>query len=157
MKRHESIVTLSREHHLGLLFCWKIRQGIKKQIPTERMQPYIRYFWNNHLKRHFEEEETLLFCLLEDSLMEEAIRQHEQIRKLIVVTIAIEQTDAGQLHILADVLDNHIRFEERVLFPHMEESLSEEKLAKLGSVLQQLHPIREKDEYSDEFWTSMQL
>lgn len=152
MKRHESIVTLSREHHFGLLFCWKIRQGIKKQVSAERIQPYIKYFWENHLQKHFEEEETLLFILMQDSLVEEAIAEHKHIRQLLAVSVTTEPIDSKQLNILVDTLDNHIRFEERVLFPHMEEKLSEEKLAELGSRLQNLHPIREKDDYPDEFW-----
>lgn len=152
MKRHESIVTLSREHHFGLLFCWKIRQGVKKQVPAERIQPYIKYFWENHLQKHFEEEETLLFILMQDSLVEEAIAEHKHIRQLMRAFFTTETVDPTQLNILADTLDNHIRFEERILFPHMEEKLSEEKLAELGSRLHELHPIREKDDYPDEFW-----
>lgn len=152
MKRHESIVTLSRQHHFGLLFCWKIRQGIKKEVPADRIQPYIKYFWENHLQKHFEEEETLLFILMQDSLVEEAIAEHKHIRQLMRAFFTTETVDPTQLNILADTLDNHIRFEERILFPHMEEKLPEEKLTELGSRLQELHPIREKDDYPDEFW-----
>lgn len=152
MKRHESIVTLSREHHFGLLFCWKIRQGIKKQVPAKKIQPYIKYFWDNHLQKHFEEEETLLFALMQDSLIDVAIAEHKQIRQLIAASLTTNPIDSSQLNILADTLDNHIRFEERILFPHMEEKLPKEKLAELGSRLQELHPMREKDDYPDEFW-----
>ncbi len=152
MKRHESIVTLSREHHFGLLFCWKIRQGIKKQVPAERIQPYVNYFWNSHLQKHFDEEETLLFILIHDSFVEEAIAEHKHIRQLIEAVITTKQLASNQLSILADTLDNHIRFEERIVFPHIQKKLPEEKLAELGNRLQELHPMREKDDYSDEFW-----
>lgn len=53
---------------------------------------------------------------------------------------------------LADALDNHIRFEERILFPYIEKEVPEEKLVELGKQLQQMHPLNEKDTYSDEFW-----
>lgn len=152
MKRHESIIILSREHHFGLLFCWKIRQGIKKQVPVERIQPYIKYFWDNHLQKHFADEETLLFILMQDSLVDEAIAEHKHIKQLIEAAITSKSADANQLNILADTLDNHIRFEERILFPHMEKELEEDKLAELGNRLTQLHPVREKDDYGDEFW-----
>lgn len=35
MKRNENLVPLSRDHHFGLLCCWKIRQGIKKEVSQE--------------------------------------------------------------------------------------------------------------------------
>lgn len=151
MKRHESIVILSREHHFGLLFCWKIRQGLNKQVPAERIQPYVKHFWNNHLQEHFKEEETLLFTLMEDDLTERARAEHTQIIQFVT---AVSNTPAQHelLNSLADALDNHIRFEERILFPHMEKELSEDKLVKLGDRLKHLHPEREKDDYPDEFW-----
>lgn len=152
MKRHDSIVVFSREHHFGLLFCWKIKQGVKKQVPTERIQPYIKYFWENHLQRHFEEEETLLFTLLQDDLMEQARSEHRHIRRLMETTISAKPVHPDQLDILTDALDDHIRFEERVLFPFLERELPADQLATLGSRLQQLHQTPNKDDYSDEFW-----
>lgn len=153
MKRHESILALSREHHFGLLFCWKLRQGIKKQVPAERMRPYVKYFWHHHLREHFAEEETLLFSLLHDNLTEQAMLEHKHLKQLaedIIQAAAVTQDD---LNTLANTLDDHIRFEERKLFPHMEEKLPEEELTELGLRLQRLHAIPEKDDYADEFWT----
>jgi hemerythrin-like domain-containing protein len=152
MKRHESIVALSREHHFGLLFCWKIRQGIKKQVLTERMRPYVQYFWGTHLQQHFEEEQTLLFATLKDSLCEQAISEHKHIRQLVEAIAQAETVQVSELNLLADALDNHIRFEERTLFPHLEKQLSDAKLTDLGKRLQQSHQVPEKDDYPDEFW-----
>jgi hemerythrin-like domain-containing protein len=149
MKRHKSIVSLSREHHFGLLFCWKIRQGLNKKVPAERMQPYIKYFWGNHLLQHFEEEEKLLFVALQDSLVEQAISEHKNIRQLMEAVTGTKPVQPEQLSVLADTLENHIRFEDRVLFPHMEKELPESTLIALE---QQLHPTEEKDAYPDEFW-----
>lgn len=156
MKRHDSIIPLSREHHFGLLFCWKIRQGIKMQIPAERIQPYIEYFWDNHLRRHFDEEETLLFTLLQGSLVEQAISEHLHIKQLIESIICAKPAHHEKINVLADTLDNHIRFEERTLFPHMERELPTDKLMALGNQLQQLHQTPDKDDYSDEFWAKNQ-
>ncbi len=152
MKRHESIVALSREHHFGLLFCWKIRQGIKKQVPPERIQPYVKYFWDNHLQRHFEEEETLLFACLQDSLVEQAVLEHRHIRELVDTVSNTNAVTENQLNNLVDTVDGHIRFEERTLFPHIERELTEKKLAELEVRLRELHQGQEKDEYLDEFW-----
>jgi hemerythrin-like domain-containing protein len=149
MKRHESIVVISREHHFGLLFCWKIRQGLKKQVPAERMRPYVKYFWDSHLKRHFEEEETLLFAAVQDELTERAYAEHREIRQLVESL----STQPEPFRLLADAVDRHIRFEERILFPHIEKTLPETRLAEIGKRLQQLHQQVEKDDYADEFWT----
>ena len=152
MKRHESIVALSREHHFGLLFCWKIRQGLKKQVQPERMEPYVKYFWENHLFRHFNEEENLLFASLKDSLVEQAISDHKHIQQLVEEIILQKPVQADQLALLATAIDTHIRFEERTLFPHLEKELPEDKLVALGNQLQLLHQTPEEDSYEDEFW-----
>lgn len=152
MKRHESIVTFSREHHFGLLFCWKIRHGIKKQVPGEQILSYAKYFWENHLWRHFEEEETLLFCQLQDRLVGQALSEHGHIRQLMEMVISIKPVQTDLLSTLADMVDDHIRFEERILFPHIEKELPEKKLVELGKLFQHLHSGREKDDYPDEFW-----
>lgn len=154
MKRHESIAALSREHHFGLLFCWKIRQGIKKMTLPERMRPYVQYFLDNHLKPHFEEEENLLFSVLpNDDLVEQAKAEHLHILSLAFAISDKEHlTTTDQFNILADAIDNHIRFEERILFPHFEKELTDDALATLGKQLQQLHQETKKDDYPDEFW-----
>ncbi|MFT3946192.1 MAG: hypothetical protein QM763_04385 [Agriterribacter sp.] len=49
IRRTSQLLLVSREHHFGLLFCWKIRQGIKRSIAVERMLNYLRFFFNGHL------------------------------------------------------------------------------------------------------------
>lgn len=154
MKRHESLVMLSQEHHFGLLFCWKIRQGIKKQVPAERMQGYVKYFWDNHLHRHFKDEEALMIDILPDSLVEKMFVEHNDIRQLVEAVVCTHAPVPDQLGSLAEDLDNHIRFEERFLFPHLEKALSEDMLIEMGKRLQEAHPASEKDTYQDEFWIS---
>ena len=40
IKRSEFLKPISREHHHGLLLCWKIRAGLKKGIEPERIKLY---------------------------------------------------------------------------------------------------------------------
>lgn len=152
MKRHDSLVILSREHHFGLLFCWKIRQGIQKQVAADRILSYVKYFWENNLKKHFEEEETILFTAMRDKLVDQAISEHRHIEHLIEMAMKAEATDTAHLNRLVDAVDDHVRFEERVLFPHMEKELSADKLVAVGEQLKQLHQEPLKDDYEDEFW-----
>lgn len=153
MKRHEAIIVLSREHHFGLLLCWKIRQGLKKDVPASRMMPYLKYFWAHHLLHHFKEEEDLLFKgREEDAMIARAIAEHQDIKQQF--ELAQEKPDDGLkvLENLANAVDKHIRYEERQLFPHLEKVLEDDHLIEIGKLLEQSHQQVEKDEFEDEFW-----
>jgi len=67
IKRNEHIRKLSQEHHFCLLFCWKVRQGVKKEIAPDRIWRYVQYFWHGHLRPHFKSEEKILFAPLRDT------------------------------------------------------------------------------------------
>src|SRR5690606_513505 len=114
----------------ALLFCWKIRQGLKRNIETDRMKKYVSYFWKLHYFPHFYEEETVLFILEDDPGCRRAVREHREIEQLIR-EIEVGLTDAAKLELLADKVEQHVRFEERELFPHLEKALSAEQLRKI--------------------------
>jgi len=149
MKRNENLVPLSRDHHFGLLCCWKIRQGIKKDIPYERIKNYVADYWEKNLSRHFDIEDIVLPEVNNDSLQIQMEDEHRQIRTLIKSI-----THSGNRELLSDFADalyKHIRFEERMIFPFLEERLSEEELDTIGEHLLQFHR-KEEDNYQDEFW-----
>ncbi|MDE5430390.1 hemerythrin domain-containing protein [Elizabethkingia meningoseptica] len=149
MKRNENIVLLSRDHHFGLLCSWKIRQGLKKEIAARRIGRYVRYFWTSHLEEHFREEEEILFPYADDEFVERIRQEHRQIRSL---TAAIEIAVNPELLLsFANALEQHIRFEERTWFPHLEELLDNQTLEEIGKALDVVHAV-ETDEYEDEFW-----
>ncbi|HAY3563657.1 TPA: hemerythrin domain-containing protein [Elizabethkingia meningoseptica] len=149
MKRNENIVLLSRDHHFGLLCSWKIRQGLKKEIAARRIGRYVRYFWTSHLEEHFREEEEILFPYADDEFAERIRQEHQQIRSL---TAAIEiAVDPELLLSFANALEQHIRFEERIWFPHLEELLDKQTMEEIGKALDVVHAA-ETDEYEDEFW-----
>ncbi|HSC54895.1 MAG TPA: hemerythrin domain-containing protein [Phnomibacter sp.] len=151
MKRNTHIVPLSKDHHHGLLFCWKIRQGLKKHVETGRIAAYVQYFWDGHLVQHFQEEEELLFTLEGDALCMRAQAEHKLI-KAQVEHVVNGTVHADVLTNIADLVDDHIRFEERVLFPHLEQTLTETQLQAIGQKLEQLHQHQEPDNFADQFW-----
>lgn len=145
------MVPLSRDHHFGLLCCWKIRQGIRNEISPERIAAYVVYFRNLYLDKHFAEEETFLFNQLEhDQQCLQAIEEHRQLE--IVMNGFTDGATTVQLSDFADQLDAHIRFEERVLFPHLEKVLPEDTLTSLGETLEELHGATLQEDYQDIFW-----
>lgn len=149
IKRSAHIVMLSKDHHFGLLFSWKIRQGLKRGITLNRLQSYVAYFWDAHFKHHFKEEEELLF--MEDALCSQALDEHKKIGAQIEKIKTGERSNAEAYSALADMVDAHIRFEERVLFPHLEKQLSPQQLERIGQELQKRErPF--KDDFEDAFW-----
>ena len=66
IKRSKELTQLSKEHHFSLLFCWKIRQGLKMNISADRIKKYIEYFWLQCMQPHFLEEENFLFIPVGD-------------------------------------------------------------------------------------------
>jgi iron-sulfur cluster repair protein YtfE (RIC family) len=151
MKRNENIIPLSHDHHHALLCCWKIRQGLKNKAELNRIQKYVDYFWNGHLKEHFKEEEEILFPYLQDEFTKRIQSEHDELKLLkneIVANVSMENLEQ-----FADLLDNHVRFEERQWFPHLEENLTEIQLLEIGKKLEEIHS-NEKDTFADEFWKS---
>lgn len=149
MKRNENLVPLSRDHHFGLLCSWKIREGVRKNITYDRIKKYINYFWQESLSKHFEIEDTVLPEPENESLQLQMQKEHSEIKKLI--NTVNQSQNPRLLGDFADALRNHIRFEERMYFPHLEEYLSDEKMNEIGNQLNQIHQ-KEEDSYDDEFW-----
>ena len=50
IKRHQAIVSFSKDHHFGLLLVWKIRQGLNKAVSAERISNYVLFFLRKTLK-----------------------------------------------------------------------------------------------------------
>lgn len=152
IKRSEALIKFSREHHFGLLLVWKIRQGLKNNIELGRISSYTVFFFENELTAHFKEEEKDLFVKLsvDDPLRRQAFEEHEHIYKL-VAGVQKDPENPILLTEFADALDNHIRFEERTLFSHLQQLLSEDELKKL----EEEHSKREgdvDDKWDDHFW-----
>lgn len=154
IKRSKELVQLSRDHHNGLLLCWKIRTGIKKDIDNKRIAQYALYFFNKDLKEHFRQEEKILFSLLPDSdgLKQDALEQHKFLYSLIAKIGNQQQQDTICLQELADVLEAHIRFEERQLFPYIEQTIDPGILKAAGEKIDAAHHLTSL-EWNDEFWT----
>lgn len=151
LKRSKELAPLSREHHDGLLFVWKIKQGLANGTSVETLRAYTLWFWDNQIKSHFNDEEKILIKYLpaDNPLVKQMIREHEQIRDLIV---SIDQEpDKRSLELFAELLNNHIRFEERQLFKYVEETLSPEQLNHIYLELyKEQHCVT--SDWKDEFW-----
>ena len=150
IKRNKSLVVLSKEHHYGLLASWKIRRGFDLKVSHKRIANFVNNFWLSHLNAHFIAEEEVLFNTLEHALIDEALQQHTVLRELIKVIN--ENGTVEQLTQFADLLEQHIRFEERQVFKLLQHELPEEKLSEIAEQLNHIHDKPFEDNYNDEFW-----
>lgn len=151
MKRSDYIVALSRDHHFGLLFSWKIKQGLKLQADVNRISKYAGYFWTHHLKKHFEEEENLLFNKWPHEGCTRALKDHQAIEKKITAITTSKASEQAFIE-LAEMIDEHIRFEERELFPFLEQNIPVQELILIGAELDKLHKKPVEDNFEDAFW-----
>lgn len=126
LKRIEELKPISRDHHFSLLLCWKIKTAFSKQISPDRVKRYVDWFYQEHILEHFELEENYVFPVLgkESELVLRALQDHKRLKVLF------EQDGAliKNLRSIENELEQHIRFEERVLFEKIQEVASEKEL-----------------------------
>lgn len=146
MERHVALQPTSREHHYGLLLSWKIREGLKRGVALKRIKDYTDWFWQNHLKKHFEFEEEYIFPILgrQHQLIKRAMREHGRLKRLFARTNEQERN----LNLIEEELVGHIRFEERVLFKEIERLASEEQF----KIMEKEHSKTVVEDWPDEFW-----
>jgi hemerythrin-like domain-containing protein len=144
MKRHPALHTLSHDHHQGLILAQQLKKGAPqyKGMPStlEDKKDYTISFYKNELKKHFEDEEKILFPFVKnknedvDKLIVEIIFEHRKMESLIVELSKADQPE-NVLNELGWLLEKHIRKEERELFVEIEKVLSEDELEIIGNKL----------------------
>ena len=146
IKRHLSLQPLSRDHHDGLLLKWKINKGITKGIEISRIQKYVDWFFKEHLIPHFRIEEDHLFTIDgESNSVKQALLEHNELIRLF----NIEKKDEEVLIKIGNLLEDHIRFEERVLFNELQSKATNEELKEIEA----LHTKGTScDLVEDKFW-----
>lgn len=144
MKRANQLQPLSRQHHLGL--------NLSRHAKNCANEPHkINEHWHkltayiDQMRTHFDIEDDIIATALapyRDSAPEVATaldtlnEQHVQLHKLIsnapnahtFQTPQSSEITATQVQTLGRLLYDHIRFEERELFPLAERYLTEEQL-----------------------------
>lgn len=144
MKRHKSLVRLSKEHHDGLILA----QMIKKDAPQYKGMPsdlygkkeYTINFFENYLIKHFNDEENILMKYLKgkdeliDMLFEQMYKEHIEIKSLIT-KLKTNSNIKELLNDLGYILEKHIRMEERELFERIQQVIELKILDEISSKL----------------------
>jgi len=122
MKRSAFLITLSREHHTALVWAKRAQRGGGEEA-TALMQALVGLF-ERELAPHFAAEEADLLPLLhahgQAALAERTLAEHATLR---AEAGRLRDGCAAALVPFGRVLGDHVRFEERELFPVIESIL----------------------------------
>ena len=150
VERLPELQGISREHHEGLLLCWKIRAGTAKGASPARIRKYCKRFLRERLKPHFTIEETVLFPVLgmDHPGVRRAMAEHRRLQRLIN-----GRTDATlAISMIEEELEAHIRFEERQLFNLIQEVATPEQLEEIEKAHASLRHPAAGERPEDAFW-----
>lgn len=130
----------------------KIKKGIQYEVETHRMSAYLIHEFQAVLIPHFREEEEGIFLWLQetDPLRVKALEEHHRIEAL-ASSIGRDPENISLLRVFINQLEAHIRFEERVLFPHLQE-IFPEQLNDMASVLPAKASCHSDAGWPDHFW-----
>jgi hemerythrin-like domain-containing protein len=141
-RRHDSLIPLSREHHYGLMLCLRIHRGLPLHGDDETWvrakAAQVAQFFATDLAAHFKAEEEALFPAMRDyagapELLSELLSEHSELERLAARLGGSEVAGlVAALGEFADLLEAHIRKEERELFPLYESQVGAELAAEVG-------------------------
>lgn len=132
LERHPLLRPLSREHHHGLLLCWRIRRDLVARTAHDQVLAECRAFFHSDLLPHFAVEEDVVFPVLgsDHPLVHRAIAEHRRLARLFQ-QVGDPQTTLSRIE---DELEAHIRFEERVLFQAVQAQATADELEEIDRV-----------------------
>jgi len=153
-KRHPAFVGLSHDHHHTLVLALRLRQGEEALLTdgwtddSQQQRLRVRRFSEEDLRSHFAAEEEILFPSVERFLPSSAplvdiLRgQHRDVESLVTQLDRADETNLrALLASLGSLLEEHVRREERELFPICESGFSEDVLLSIG---EEFHHVRER-------------
>ncbi|MEE9429623.1 MAG: hemerythrin domain-containing protein [Melioribacteraceae bacterium] len=154
MKRNINLVNLSSEHHDGLVIALRIKKAVTTLKNFKVIVDYIEHLWDS-LKHHFEQEEenflTHKNIAPNNKLIKRMLDEHKQFEQIVNKLSLESETIKENLLEFSELLTNHIRFEERELFPYIEDCLTDEELQQIGKKLEETHKPLDKN-WGIRFW-----
>jgi iron-sulfur cluster repair protein YtfE (RIC family) len=145
VKRSMELRQLSEQHHHGLVAARRLRRAAKGEVSLQEAVERFLEAWRAEIRPHFRAEEELLLPGFaravppDDPLIVRTLTEHVSIRWAVG---ELQRSTGERLQVLAQTvglaLDDHIRFEERILFPAIEAALAGPLLAELARALQEV-------------------
>jgi hemerythrin-like domain-containing protein len=141
MKRRPELRDLSVQHHHGLVAARELSRAAQGEQPMAETVAQFLEAWKGEIQPHFRLEEEVLLpafaqrVAADDERIVRTLTEHVALRRAVR---ELEQSGNGPPDLVAEIgraLHDHIRFEERVLFPAVEAALEAPLLAELGREL----------------------
>jgi iron-sulfur cluster repair protein YtfE (RIC family) len=143
VKRHPGLISLSHDHHHGLVAARRLGRAADTpgaDARAEAVRAFLTVFSRDTLL-HFHEEEQGAFPLLarhagpEQPLLVQAQEDHIELQALaarLARDLESERADAQLMRVVSERLQTHIRLEERELFPLLEQVATAKELGALA-------------------------
>jgi hemerythrin-like domain-containing protein len=134
VKRHVALQPLSRDHHVALVAAQRLRRATAADAAAAR-EAFLD-FWREHGALHFRVEEDVLLPAFAaygdpaDARVVQMLVEHVRIRAA-TAALAEGEPDLDSMHELGAALADHVRLEERAIFPLIEETLPPDAAAAL--------------------------
>lgn len=125
MKRIPELRDLSDDHHLALVLAQRCRRANRPDSPWSPTQLWtqVREAMTSHLEPHFRIEETILLPALaalgEESVVQRIEEDHDALRELC----AAPTPDRVRVVRFGELLESHVRYEERHVFESTQDRL----------------------------------
>jgi len=144
LKRARELRPLSSEHHQALLVAFQLKKAIAGHAESagaprdlDGLLALARRYEDSVFRAHTAAEEELLGRYLSPEDLRRLEGEHAQMRRFLAdARIAPPPERRQALLGFADLLERHVRWEERELFPRFEREAGEEALASLGQELE---------------------
>ena len=147
--RNENLYVFSHEHHHGLVFAVRLKRAADTN--GETLKKYVSDFWNNALEDHFKKEEDLFLKWISDKdLKDQFLNEHASINSLVKDIQKSEDQIVEKALGLSVQLKLHVKFEEKLLFPWLQNNLSSDQLKSIGEALKYVEV--KAHEFEPKFW-----
>lgn len=148
-RRHEALHPLTHHHHHALVAALKLKRAGtgKSTLSIEEIKAELKAFWEPGGQEHFREEEEVLLpayarhASLDLPEITEMLLEHVRIRSLVKDILEEEGKPVPLMNELGHLLEEHVRKEERVIFPMIEDTLPEIEIQKLRPYLHSNHDL----------------
>jgi hemerythrin-like domain-containing protein len=140
LRRGEFLQNLSREHHRGLFVALQLRRATRASMIDARSA--LLQFWHSEGGQHFRVEEEVLLPAYarhrppDEPAVVRVLTEHVDLRRRVAEMEASSAPSLTDVHELGERLAQHVRHEERVLFPAIEAVLSDAELSELVRALE---------------------
>lgn len=144
MRRRRELRPLSSEHQQSLLVAFQLRKSLAGQAesagaPKELsgLVSLLHRFEATVFRTHIRAEEDLLGEFLAEAVMRRLVAEHAEMSRLVVIAKGGDAVASrAALGAFAELLDRHVRWEDREVFAAAEARLDDATLASIGGELE---------------------